>query len=963
MKNRFFALVAIIQIIFLFTPTVAVNALFFSSPSSNVRKEIKDFLNKDLLIDDNDMGVGQSIQKTLVPEVTLTFTKIDDTHYRATAQPKGITNSKEAYYTWYIRNTKDNHLRGFKPAGSLPLADQIGSAGFNPDDPEFWKIMATREMIKYHFDPMRYDSTFNGGNGDFNLDVTEYANNNDDDGYTAIEGGDNANDGDKYCYLYDRKNGEVYELQSGGSSASASDVLCPAGFEPICLDDNRITCPDPNNGANTVLYDQCTDQGSPTCQEIGPGVSAPLCSGGGTPFCIASSYSGTNRCPMVGEALPQTCANLNSSGTVVPPLGCNPNIVFSGNGGLNNACDANGIHLFVNPVGVPNFGGLVGHVTGDGDFDDQEEMFWGTDPENDNTVPGFLDEEVVVGKGMATFTWEYHEGDEVGVVVEGTGNPTRHDDRSMQTVFAFMPEGCEPIDTGSYVENVRGKGIEIFTTDMDRDNLNECLKDNFASPGGTKEELTLDVKISGPDNKIVPRNENELFTLDSIISHKGSDLDVSTERHNTNFEWFVEHSYSKTSGFVPITDKTFLKNQFGILNSEGIGVDSFTMSQNFPNTGGPVTNLNPNGDWFARTTDLSRDQIKDKGWVRITLRVNAPSARGDVSRFGQTSYLFQISDSGNEHLKLAVAEPIDATATGYKKQLDICGGPGEYLNCDVLVNQVIRVELPSPAMTSKNTIWKVNGKSVFCNEFIDPQCKPNNTSVIYVPIVKDVDRYNITATLSELGTLEASHAPGGSSANIAGTIEFNAVLNKITPELLLTAGGSAAELERGDKVDLTGVATTEISHNLFLVPRGSSATVNANFIPSFLTIGPEAHLEWYINSIQQVPGDVLSITFSSERDVSVKANGYYDISPVKRLALKNIYGITADISGRTFFDETVKVEIEDPVAGPMKPSNKIFATISQNSPVYLMFLLKMIFMIGIILFIPSVILSLSKKNN
>lgn len=949
MKKNLFSVLALIQItLLLFAPIYYTKAIF-SSFGGKIRKGIKDFLTKDLLIDNNDLGIGQLSQKPEVPEVIIKFTKIDETHYKATAVPKGISNPNEAYYTWYIKNP-DTRLRGFNPLGTLPLADQIGSAGANPNDPDFWKVMATRENIKYHFNPMRYDSTFNGGDGNFILSNSEYPFDSDNDGYKATVGGDNAQNGTKYCYLFDNNGGDVYELMAGGDDNSGVD--CPAGFSATCMEADRISCPDPNDPASTKLFDICEEEEPPVCVPS-LGTSRPLCPDGGLPSCIINSSNINPICPMVGDPNPKSCNDLVVDGIIVPAISCNANMVFSNNPRLNNACDEDKIHLFPFPNNEAKFG--VSFESGDDDFGNEEERFWGTDPENDNTVDDILDEELIVGKGMSTFIWEYHEGDEIGVVVEGIGAATRHENRSEQTIYAFMQGGCKPVDTASYLEKIRGSYIKILTADMDRNNLNDCISnntENFTSPGGRKEELDLDVKITGPTHKLIPKDPAKFITFDSVLSHKGSDKDVSTERHNTNFEWFIEHSHSKYSGFTLETNRTFLQNQFGILNSEGIGVDSFTMSQNFPNS------------WFATSTNLTIDQTKDKGWVKITLRANAPSARGDVSRFGQTSYLFQITNSGTTPLSLSVAQPTDATGTGYQRQLNICTGANEHLNCEVLVNQVIRVSLPSVAMTSKNTLWKVNGKSVFCNEFISPECTPDNPSVIYVPIVKDVDTYEITATLSELGTVEASH--NLIPAEIAATIEFNATLNKVTPELILLAGGSAVELERGIKKDLDGGSVTEISNNLFTVPRGGAVTVTSSFIPSFLNggLGTESHLEWYINSTQQNLTDVPSVSFASERDVRVKANGFYDISNLKRLALKNIYGITADISGRTFFDESVKVEMIDSGAfSKTAPSNKIFATISQNSPMYIMFLLKMIFMIGIMLFIPSVILNLSKKSN
>ena len=61
--------------------------------------------------------------------------------------------------------------------------------------------------------------------------------------------------------------------------------------------------------------------------------------------------------------------------------------------------------------------------TGDGEFGLEEEECWKTDPTNPDTDgDGIRDEADVAGLAQQQFVWTYREGDQVGVVVEGTSS-------------------------------------------------------------------------------------------------------------------------------------------------------------------------------------------------------------------------------------------------------------------------------------------------------------------------------------------------------------------------------------------------------------------------------------------------------------------------------------------------------------------------------------------------------------
>lgn len=87
-------------------------------------------------------------------------------------------------------------------------------------------------------------------------------------------------------------------------------------------------------------------------------------------------------------------------------------------------------HLFPN---APN------DTTGDNDFDRNEEKFWRTDPNsNDTANRGNSDEANVAGLGITNFSWNYQKGDRVGVAIEGISTePTKEEDSSYKTMWAI----------------------------------------------------------------------------------------------------------------------------------------------------------------------------------------------------------------------------------------------------------------------------------------------------------------------------------------------------------------------------------------------------------------------------------------------------------------------------------------------------------------------------------------------
>ncbi|HAT73740.1 MAG: hypothetical protein US30_C0005G0035 [Candidatus Moranbacteria bacterium GW2011_GWF2_36_839] len=102
------------------------------------------------------------------------------------------------------------------------------------------------------------------------------------------------------------------------------------------------------------------------------------------------------------------------------------------------------------------------------DFGRDEEKFWQTDPNsNDTANKGNPDEATIAGLGITSFAWNYQKGDKVGVVVEGVSTdapPT--EDASYKTMWA-MNKGMDDFDAHLTNEDYPSTTDEIISTTID----------------------------------------------------------------------------------------------------------------------------------------------------------------------------------------------------------------------------------------------------------------------------------------------------------------------------------------------------------------------------------------------------------------------------------------------------------------------------------------------------------------
>ncbi|MFA5987012.1 MAG: hypothetical protein WC819_06740, partial [Parcubacteria group bacterium] len=255
-KKKILSLTILIQItLLLIEPFVAQASIFGSANvSSQARSGINDFLEQNLNInvEESLKPITESInamdRKGTIPEVSIRFSTTNPQPgeiITASADVKGLSNTNDAYYMWY--------LSGPSRTGDEATAQAFGLAPGGIGDPPMQNIFAIQAQAALYFDPLTLDQKMNGGNEDGKY-IDEYMRitTDDNDGYKAPLGGANAeNDGgNDYCYIYDPESGMQYELMlddgedmETGDGCDAYDTDTTDYVARCMISDSANMCP------------------------------------------------------------------------------------------------------------------------------------------------------------------------------------------------------------------------------------------------------------------------------------------------------------------------------------------------------------------------------------------------------------------------------------------------------------------------------------------------------------------------------------------------------------------------------------------------------------------------------------------------------------------------------------------------------------------------------------------------
>lgn len=577
-------------------------------------------------------------------------------------------------------------------------------------------------------------------------------------------------------------------------------------------------------------------------------------------------------------------------------------------------------------------------ATGDGKFTMAEKEFWGADPAKESTNGTTQDEASVMGLGVDKITWTYAQGDEIGVVVEGTSSlATDHTDSSYRIMWAFSKGTCSALESlgkssslsegerGFYLDSAADKGI--FTADFD---LNDCLEENLLEPdSGGLTNIKVDLTAS-PNNPI--NDPNGMGDQVSVTASIQNVEDLS----GMYYDWKIEKS--KDEGAVPTDDTTWtditsdMIQKYGSLlttDKQGVGKNVLTFSLNLP-----ADEVDPTGEgvFYLRTRVTATENSGASGQVgkgALVIKVREQQNQIDV-------YSVIAADDGN----LSLNDGVGAS--------QLCSDVAGRSVCYVTKNQVVGMTIPNkPDKNGDRDLsgfsWKVNGVVITCDSSVSSTaCGGTDNNSLFIPILGNVgEAVDVVATAI--------------SKKTSSTLEIIRHFIIVEPQILITSqdANSAWPKILGFYKDLSGNRTPDYSTQVFETYAGNTMILNA---VAYSAWNSGYGFVWTIDGqIQNSSSDVNNnqITIVADKqsgdsyNIGLVSEATHSLGQdkltnnLRRALLKN-WGI----SPNDFIDETSSANIQiNVLENPNLASAKsgkigIFASLATNLPEQLMFLLK-----------------------
>ncbi len=360
-----------------------------------------------------------------------------------------------------------------------------------------------------------------------------------------------------------------------------------------------------------------------------------------------------------------------------------------------SGCD----HLFPN---------APGEETGDGVFGKDEERFWRTDPTNSDTAAtGNLDEATVSGLGVTEFTWNYREGDKVGVAVEGISvEPTHYKDASYKIMWA-LPKNIwisnrkdSRCDVNAALEKVREGTITETTTET---SMEEVINEETGEP----ETLTTTVVTTVETTTTIdnaPESSATLTIVTTIVTT------VTDEEGNVRSETTDESTKTRTKNLFQMATKKInncLEDNLADPTEGGETNKIDVKLSYFPKS--PVNDSSVNGDGEltlensdelvvnASLLNIRNEKYLKYVWQVYTSTEPDPDSWGNPISKQELPEITQMSGIGLDTLsfKLAFTEKTSITAKNERPRTPLP---------DQAIPAYVKIKLTASETVSKQTV-------------------------------------------------------------------------------------------------------------------------------------------------------------------------------------------------------------------------------------------------------------------
>ncbi len=454
-------------------------------------------------------------------------------------------------------------------------------------------------------------------------------------------------------------------------------------------------------------------------------------------------------------------------------------------------------------------------------------------------------------------------------------------------------------------------------------------------PGGS-ERNDLDVRVSAGDtNTVVPRAAGTTIPLSANATNKKAASDASAKQ--TNYRWNISCAPEQDSdSFINITDVlndttyTDITKPLGTVRDvgnhrviEGSGLSTL----NVPTENIPDECFGPDGN----------------GFLKALVTVNEPGSQAYETNFGKGSILIPITKNPS----LIKAYNTTVTADRATKGVEICteDQPADHALCRTVRGEVLALEVPELDENVQDVQWSVNGKPVYCNTNI-AECAPNN-SIVYYPVTE-----HIGAFLDVVATTNNPSKPRDTQ-----TITRNFRVSD--PTIRIVPSDGANKKVYGEYLDTTGERTSDESSYTFEATAGESLTLTAEITPTFTQ--DLIQKEWIVDGASY--GDGESISFAPTKKLtSVILRARLSVPLESRTFFEQKFGISQFQTSPRPLETRATIIATPPQLTAQTPSSRVFASIAQNTPGYILFLFKMVLIIGLMLITPTILLRLATTS-
>lgn len=875
-----------------------------------------------------------SRQKKNPPQVSITFTPASPTagsEITASAIPTYFMGDPSVlYYTWYLKHNTAT-AESTDSEGRMTLD---GNTDWNEDgaiDIEDYKIEAMRLIANGGFDWQQA------------VDENQYATATpDDDGYSAIFGGEEQAGKTAHCYVHDIKSGEEYEIscekhlfpnapseETGDGQFSTTEESF-WHTDPTATDTSNSGTTDEASvaglGKETITWNYMTGDKIGVAVE---GASIESTDYADSSYKIMWAVSGSPE--TATETTTESSSSREDAGSLVYRFE----------------------HLGDYYCGYTNQGTT-------------EVDFHNNDDADDDTV---IEPRATVVDANAKCTVTLSCADEPitlthpGLADGRTDSSDNYVSGDLNTPYSYFrwksfgdrgllmividkayPDDCTVSvdgESGNFMERIGSDDTETTTTSS-IDDINDSLEDGLIEPsegnGDTKLEVALSYSPSSPTNSA---SGDQLIVQSSIIGAENKDF--------LNYDWEISISSdmaAEDSAWYLLT-QTELEEQTGLNKLSGIGLGSLEMQLNFTDTFlEPIIGADQK-TFYAKFVLRAIEDTKE-GVATVIVPIQSSTATNAIKIFS-TTVAADFSVSLND------------TATDVERCSDVT-------ICPVVKDEIIGVKFPTDTPTDYDFLWSLDNEPV----------SETAQNIAYFPILAEKGTQQIL-------TLTASNKTTGEKIILTKTFEVadptitleSMDTETCAPTLLgyyvdpINANTVTEGINAGMETTTGTTDTTtwpDLSTDKFEALFEESVTIK----PTINTEIPEGNKAWFFDGVQVTTDNMTelgiaaidattdAISFTVNKAVGEKYTLTYGALYTPSDLVKNALYATWAVPQTSFYEKTVsqtiEIEVTDylsstKIAQTKNTQQKVLASLFSAIPSYINFLFRVTLTIFLILFL------------